>query len=70
MGWVGLDFFLTHHGGLGQKIPITRPNLTHAQPYLWPILKYQPTVEHSFQYPIELDHVADVFALHKSPICD
>ena len=20
MGWVGLNFFLTHHGGLGQKI--------------------------------------------------
>ena len=28
MGWVGLgwvEFFLTHHGGLGQKIPSTRP---------------------------------------------
>ena len=25
MGWV-------HHGGLGQKIPSTRPNLTHAHP--------------------------------------
>ena len=33
MGWVGLDlcdelswveFFLTNHGGLGQKIPLTR----------------------------------------------
>ena len=23
MGWV--EFFLTHHGGLGQKIPSTRP---------------------------------------------
>ena len=37
--WVGLDlcdrldcveFFLTHHGGLGQKIPSTRPNPTHV----------------------------------------
>ena len=34
LGWVGLDlydglgwieFFLTHHGRLGQKIPSTRP---------------------------------------------
>ena len=34
VGWVGLDlcdrlgwveFFLTHHGGLGKKIPSTRP---------------------------------------------
>ena len=25
MGWIGLNFFLTHHGGLGQKIPSTRP---------------------------------------------
>ena len=24
MGWVGLNFFLTHHGGLGQKILSTR----------------------------------------------
>ena len=40
--WVGLDlcdgldwveFFFTHHGRLGQKIPSTRPNLTHAHPY-------------------------------------
>ena len=33
--WVGLgwvEFFLTHHGGLSQKIPSTRPNLTHAHP--------------------------------------
>ena len=42
LGWLGLDFcdgldlvefFLTHHGGLGQKIPLTRPNLIHAHPY-------------------------------------
>ena len=25
LGWVGLNFFLTHYGGLGQKIPSTRP---------------------------------------------
>ena len=28
LGWVGLgwvEFFLTHHGGLGQKFPSTRP---------------------------------------------
>ena len=40
--WVGLDlcdglgwieFFLTHHGGLGQKIPLTQLNPTHAHPY-------------------------------------
>ena len=30
LGWVG--FFLTHHGGLGQKIFLTRPNPTHAHP--------------------------------------
>ena len=23
--WVGLNFFFTHHGGLGQKIPSTQP---------------------------------------------
>ena len=23
--WVGLNFFLTHHGGLGQKISLTQP---------------------------------------------
>ena len=23
--WVGLNFFLTHHGGFGQKIPLTQP---------------------------------------------
>ena len=42
LGWVGLDlydglswveFFLTHHGELGQKIPLTLPNPTLAQPY-------------------------------------
>ena len=32
LGWV--EFFLTHHGGLGQKIPLTRPNLTHTHPYV------------------------------------
>ena len=41
LGWVGLDlcdglgwveFFLTHHGELGQKIPSTRPNPIHAHP--------------------------------------
>ena len=34
--WVGLgwvEFFFTHHGGLGQKIPSTWPNPTHAHPY-------------------------------------
>ena len=31
LGWV--EFFLTYHGGLGQKIPLTRPNPTHAHPY-------------------------------------
>ena len=33
LGWVGLgwiEFFLTHHGGLSQKIPSPRPNPTHA----------------------------------------
>ena len=30
MGWV--EFFLTYHGGLGKKIPSTRPNLTYAHP--------------------------------------
>ena len=44
LGWVGLDlcdglgwveFFLTHHGGLGQKISSTQPNPTHAHPYLY-----------------------------------
>ena len=37
MGWVGLGwvgFFLTHHGGLGQQISLTRPNLTYAHPYV------------------------------------
>ena len=23
MGWIRLKFFLIHHGGLGQKIPLT-----------------------------------------------
>ena len=23
LGWVGSKFFLTHHGGLGRKIPLT-----------------------------------------------
>ena len=23
--WVGLNFFFTHHGGLGQKISLTQP---------------------------------------------
>ena len=41
LGWIGLDlcnglgwveFFLTHHGGLGQKIPLTQPNPTHTHP--------------------------------------
>ena len=32
MDLVGLNFFLTHHGGLGQKLPLTRPNPTHAHP--------------------------------------
>ena len=41
VGWVGLDLcdglgcvecFLTHYGGLGQKIPLSRLNLTHACP--------------------------------------
>ena len=37
MWWVGLgwvEFFLTHHGGLGKKILLTRPNPTHAHPYV------------------------------------
>ena len=34
LGWVGLDFFLIHHSGLGQKISLIRPNPTHAHPYL------------------------------------
>ena len=25
MSWVRLNFFLTHHGGFGQKIPLTQP---------------------------------------------
>ena len=25
IGWVGLNFFFTHHGGLGQKISLTQP---------------------------------------------
>ena len=32
MGWVGLNFFFTHHSGFGQKIPSTRPNLTMHTP--------------------------------------
>ena len=41
LGWVGFDlcdglgwveFFLTHHSGLGQKILSTRSNSTHAHP--------------------------------------
>ena len=37
VGWVGLNFFLTHHDGLGQKIPSTQP----MHPYLWsPSLLY------------------------------
>ena len=35
VGWIELglvEFFLIHHGGLGQKIPSTRPNLTYAHP--------------------------------------
>ena len=35
MGWVGLNFFFTHHGGLDQKIPSTRSNLTYAHLYHW-----------------------------------
>ena len=43
-------------------------NLTN---YLWPILKYQHTVEPSFQYPIGLDLVVVFFPLrHKFSICD
>ena len=35
-----------------------------------PIPKYQPTVEHSLQYPIKLDLIVAFFPLmHKSPIC-
>ena len=33
VGWVGLgwvEFFLTHHDGLGQKIPSTRPMHTSS----------------------------------------
>ena len=30
LGWV--EFFLTHHGGLGQKISLTQSNPTHAHP--------------------------------------
>ena len=32
IGWVGLNFFLNYHDGLGQKNPL---NPTHAHPYLW-----------------------------------
>ena len=41
LGWV--EFFLTHHGGSGQKIPSTRPNPTHAHPYLdqWDVMLSQ-----------------------------
>ena len=43
-------------------------NLTN---YPWRILKYQLTVEPSFQYPIGLDLVVAFFPLlHKSLICD
>ena len=31
LGWV--EFFLTHYGELGEKIPSTRPNPIHAHPY-------------------------------------
>ena len=34
MSWFRLNFFLTHHGGLGKKIPLTRPNLIHAHTYI------------------------------------
>ena len=43
VGWVGLgwvEFFLTHHGGLGQKILLTRPMHT-------PTLKL-------LEYPLDL----------------
>ena len=33
MGRVGLIFFLSHHGGLSQKMPLIQPNPTHAHPY-------------------------------------
>ena len=39
LGLVGVNFFLTYHGGLSQKIPLTRPNPTHAHP--WVIFKNQ-----------------------------
>ena len=43
-------------------------NLTN---YLWPIPKYQPTIEHLLQYPIRLDLVVAFLPLmHKIPICD
>ena len=32
IGWVGLNFFLTHHSGFSQKILSTRPNLTMHTP--------------------------------------
>ena len=44
--WIGLDlcdrldwveFFLTHHGELGKKIPSIQSNPTHAHPYLKPL---------------------------------
>ena len=34
IGWVGLNFFLTHHSGLSKKIPSTRPKPTHAHFYI------------------------------------
>ena len=30
LGWV--EFFLTHHSGLGKKIPLTWPGPTYAHP--------------------------------------
>ena len=56
MGWVGLDlcdelglveFFLTNHGGLGQKIPLTR--LIHA---LGPIMNV--TEENIILYALKI----------------
>jgi len=39
--------------------------------YPWPILKYQPTIEHSVQYPIGFNFVVAFFPLmQKPPICD
>ena len=43
---------------INNQVITSKMNLTN---YPWPILNYQPTVESSLQYPIELDLVVALF---------